>query len=62
MVLEEVRVFVEIDGFEGELAETLSSIGVGSGVGCYSSAAEFGAGSVLGSESVSFVYVDQDWI
>lgn len=29
VVLEEVRVFVEVDGFEGEFAETLASVGVG---------------------------------
>ena len=29
VVLEEVGVFVQIDGFEGEFAETLSSVGVG---------------------------------
>ena len=54
VIFEEVGVFVEVDGFEGELAETLSSVGVGRGVRCYSSAAEFGAGSVLGAESFSF--------
>lgn len=47
VVLEEVGVFVQIDGFEGEFAETFSAVGVGGGVGCYSSTAEFGAGSVL---------------
>jgi hypothetical protein len=29
VVLEEVGVFVEIDGFEGEFAESFSSVGVG---------------------------------
>ena len=29
VVFEEVWVFVEVDGFEGEFAETLSSVGVG---------------------------------
>ena len=47
VIFEEVRVFVEIDGFEREFAETFSSVGVGGGVRCYSSAAEFGAGSIL---------------
>ena len=28
VVLEEVGVFVEVDGFEGELSQTFSSIGV----------------------------------
>ena len=62
VVFEEVGVFIEIDGFEGELAETLSSVGVGSGVRCYSSAAKFGAGSVLGAGSVSSCYVNQDLV
>ena len=29
VVFEKVGVFVEVDGFEGEFAETLSSVGVG---------------------------------
>ena len=29
VVFEEVWVFVEVDGFEGEFAETLASVGVG---------------------------------
>lgn len=32
MILEEVGVFVEIDGFEGEFAEAFSSVGVGGGM------------------------------
>lgn len=47
MVLEEVGVFVEIDGFEGEFAESFSAVGVGGAVGCYSSSAKFGPGSIL---------------
>lgn len=57
MVLEEVGVFVEIDGFEGEFAETFSAVGIGGGVGCYSSTAEFGAGAVLREKIVSFWFL-----
>ncbi len=53
VILEEVRVFVEIDGFESEFAKTLSSVGVGGRVGCYSSAAEFGADSILGRKALA---------
>ena len=59
VVLEEVGIFVEIDGFEGEFAETLASVRVGGGLRCYSSAAEFGAGSVLDEEDVRFRLVDK---
>ena len=55
VVLEEVRVFVKVDGFEGEFAETFSAVSVGGGVRCYSSAAELGAGSILGEESISIL-------
>ena len=54
VVLEEIGVFVQVDCFEGEFAETFSSVGVGGGVGCYSSAAELGACSVLGERRVNF--------
>ena len=47
MIFEEVGVFVEVDGFEGEFTKTFAAIGVGAGVGGYSSAAEFTAGAVL---------------
>ena len=47
MVLEEVRVFVEVDGFEGEFAQAFATVCVGCRVGGDSSAAEFGACSVL---------------
>lgn len=60
VVLEEVGVLVEVDGFEGEFAETLSSVGVGGGLRCDSSAAEFGAGSVLRGERVSFQFENED--
>lgn len=47
VVLKEVRVFVKIDSFEGEFAETFTSVSVGSRVRCYPSTAELGASSVL---------------
>ena len=47
MVFEEVGVFVEIDGFEGEFAQSFAAVGVGCGVGGDASTAEFGAGAVL---------------
>ena len=47
MVAEDVRVFVEVDGLERELAEAFAAVGVGGGVGGDAAAAEFGAGAVL---------------
>jgi hypothetical protein len=47
VVLEEVRVFVEVDGFEGEFAQPLAAVGVGGFFGGDAAAAEFGAGAVL---------------
>lgn len=41
MVLEEVRVFVEVDAFEGEFAQALAAVGVGGRVGGDAAAAEF---------------------
>jgi hypothetical protein len=48
VVLEEVRIFVKIDGFERELAQSLATVGVGCGLGGDTAAAEFGACAVLG--------------
>ena len=50
VIFEEVGVFVEIDGFEGEFAESFAAVGVRSGVRCHSSSTEFGASSVLKKE------------
>lgn len=47
MVFEEVRVFVEVDGFKGEFAEAFTTVGVCGGLGGYTSAAKFGACSIL---------------
>lgn len=47
VVFEKVRVFVQVDGFEGEFAQSFAAVGVGGGVGGYAAAAEFGAGAVL---------------
>ena len=41
VVAEDVWVFVEVDGFEGKLAEAFASVGVGGGVGGDAAAAEF---------------------
>jgi hypothetical protein len=41
VVLEEVRVFVEVDGFEGEFAESFASVCVCCGVRGDTAAAEF---------------------
>lgn len=47
VVLEEVRVFVQVDCFEGELAESFASVGVCGGLGGDAAAAEFGPCAVL---------------
>lgn len=47
VVFEKVWVFVEIYGFESEFAQAFAAVGVRGRLGCYSAAAEFGAGSVL---------------
>lgn len=47
VVLEEVGVFVQVDGFQGELAQPLASVGVGGGGRGDTSAAELGACAVL---------------
>lgn len=47
VVLEEVGVFVEVDGFEGEFAKAFATVGVCGRVRGYASATEFGACSVL---------------
>jgi hypothetical protein len=47
VVFEEVRIFVQIDGLERELAQTFSSVGVGRRGGSYASAAEFRTRAVL---------------
>ena len=62
VILEEVGVLVQVDGFEGEFAESFSSVGVGGGVRCHPSAAEFGARSVLVEESVSIWIGVEDWV
>ena len=54
VVAEEVWVFVEVDGFEGEFAQPFASVGVGCALACDAAAAEFGACAVL---VVHFLYV-----
>ena len=47
MVFEEVGIFVQVDGFQGELAKSFASVCVRGAVRGYSSASEFGTCSVL---------------
>ena len=47
VVFEEVGVFVEVDGFKGEFAQTLATVGVSCGVGCDTTATKFGASTIL---------------
>lgn len=47
MVFEEVRVLGEVDCFESEFAETLATVCVGCGLGCDTTATEFGARAIL---------------
>jgi hypothetical protein len=47
VVLEEVRVLVEVDGLERQLPETLPSVGICSRLRCDTAAAELGACTVL---------------
>lgn len=47
VVLEEVRVLVEIDGLERELPQTLATVGVGRGGGCDTTATELGSCAIL---------------
>jgi hypothetical protein len=47
MVFEEVRVLGEVDCFESEFAQTLATVCVGCGLGCDTTATEFGAGAIL---------------
>lgn len=47
VVLEEVGVFVEVDRFQCELAQTLTTVGVGCGLGGDTSTAKFGSCTIL---------------
>lgn len=47
MVFEEIRVFVQIDGLECELPQSLTSICIGTGIRSDTAAAEFRASTVL---------------
>ena len=47
VVLEEVGVFVQVDGFQSELAQSFASVCVRGALGGYASASEFGTCSVL---------------
>jgi hypothetical protein len=47
VVLEEVRVLVEVNGLERELSETLSSVGIRRGLRGDTTAAELGTCAIL---------------
>ena len=47
VVLEEVWIFVEVDGFEGEFAQALATVGVGGFFRGNTAAAELGSGAIL---------------
>lgn len=47
VVLEEVRILVEVDGLERELAETLTAVGIRRGGRGDAAAAKLGAGAIL---------------
>lgn len=61
MVFKEVGVFVEVDCFQGELAQALASVGIGCGPVGDTAAAELGACSVLGYVSMR-TWIQKDWI
>ena len=52
MILKEVGVFVKVDCFESEFAETLTAIGICAGEGSNASAAEFATGTILGIDGL----------
>lgn len=47
VVFEEVRVFVEVDGLQGEFTQTFTSVGVGGALGGDATTSELRAGAVL---------------
>lgn len=47
MVFEEVWVLGEVDCFQSEFAQTLATVCVGCGLGCDTTATEFGASTIL---------------
>lgn len=55
VVFEEVRIFLEVDGFERELAKSFTAVGVRAGIGGNAAAAEFTARTVLGRRLAGFL-------
>lgn len=53
----QVRIFVQVDCFEGELAQTLSAVLVGSGVGSDTSTAETRTDSAFVCHDCEFVNI-----
>jgi hypothetical protein len=47
VVLEDVGIFVQVDGFEGEFAESFATVGVCCAGGGYTTTSELGACAVL---------------
>ena len=47
MVFEEVGIFVEVNGFEGEFAQSFATVSVGGGLRSNAAAAKFRAGAIL---------------
>lgn len=47
MVFEEVRVFIEVDGFECEFSKTFATVSVGGRMGRYTTSTEFATCPVL---------------
>ena len=47
VVFEEVGIFVEVDGFEGEFAQALATVGVGGFFRGDTAAAELGSSAIL---------------
>lgn len=47
MVFEEVRVFIEVDGFQRKLSKTFASVGIGGRVRRYSTSTKFATSAIL---------------
>lgn len=47
MILEEIGVFLKVDCFEGEFAESFATVCIGCGAVSDTTATELGAGSIL---------------
>jgi hypothetical protein len=52
MILENVRILVDIDGLERELSETLTAVCISRGLRGYTTSAELGACAILEKSTV----------